>query len=138
MCAWLMITASRSSKLKLNQSKRGYAFNPKASPGLIPQSNITLLSGVTTIKQDLPTCLTPPRQNNITSSLLIGHDCCGGGLVLGSVVIICCCRSCLLCLFSSELPFMPLMFNIRGFRKILFPSSRKNTVLSLAEFFNVE
>src|SRR5919197_3812726 len=64
-----MITASSSSKLKLNQSKRGYAFNPKLSPGLIPQSSITLLSGVTTIKQDLPTCFTPPRQKSITSSL---------------------------------------------------------------------
>src|SRR5919201_4294614 len=106
-----MITASSSFKLKLNQSKRGYAFNPKLSPGLIPQSSITLLSGVTTMKQDLPTCLTPPRQNSMTSSLLIGHDCCCGDLTLGSVVMICCC---LPCLFSSELPFMPILYNGRG------------------------
>src|SRR5437763_4146955 len=102
-----MITASRSSKLKLNHSKRGYAFNPEVSPGLIPQSNITLLSGVTTIKQDLPTCFTPPRQNSITSSLFIGHGCCCDGLEPDPVVNI----LCSLYSFPSELPFIALLAN---------------------------
>ena len=58
-----------SYMLKLNQSSLGKASRVETSPGLIPQSRMTLLSGVTTKKQDLPTCLTPPKQNNRTSSL---------------------------------------------------------------------
>src|SRR5215212_2481947 len=99
MCAWLITTASRSSRSKLNQSSRGYASRPDISPGFIPQSSITFVSGVTTTKQDLPTCLTPPRQNNITSSLLADHD--WGLLDRASfvsavvVLVVCCCCCCL-------------------------------------------
>ena len=57
----------------------------------MPQSSITLVSGVTTTKQDLPTCLTPPRQNSITSSLLADHD---GGLLDRPSVGECCCCCC--------------------------------------------
>src|SRR5919197_2667788 len=136
MCAWLITTASRSSRSKLNQSSRGYALSPEISPGLMPQSSITLLSGVTTIKHDLPTCLTPPRQNSITSSLLVDHD--WGLADLGSLMAVvtaaffCCCRLCMLLLF----PFMflttsdPLNTRLTSFCR--------NSVLSFAELFSVE
>src|SRR5919197_1412891 len=122
-----MITASSSSKLKLNQSKRGYAFNPKLSPGLIPQSSITLLSGVTTIKHDLPTCLTPPRQKSMTSSLLVVQD--WGFAEPGSLIV--CCWCCALT-FPFPLPTTRNPLNIR------LPSFCIKSVLSFADPLRVE
>jgi hypothetical protein len=69
-----MTTASISPRSKLNQSSRGYAEIPNGSPGLMPQSSIILLSEVTTMKHDLPTCLTPPRQKITISSLFLILD----------------------------------------------------------------
>src|SRR4051812_32395674 len=109
----------------------------------MPQSSITLVSGVTTTKQDLPTCLTPPRQNSITSSLLIDHD---GGLLdrasVGSVavvvVIICCCCCCLRGCVVVVVSFPLTLLTIRDSLNTRLPSFCRNSVLSLAELFSVE
>ncbi len=122
MWAWPITTASRSSKLMLSQSRRGYASRPDASPGLMPQSSITLLSGVTTRKHDLPTCFTPPRQNSITSSRLVAH--CGRGETSDG--------SLLPLPFSDTLPTTSEPLNSR------LPSFCRKSVLSLAELFKVE
>src|SRR5215204_2075784 len=111
----------------------------------MPQSSITLVSGVTTTKQDLPTCLTPPRQNSITSSLLADHD---GGLldrlsVVSVVVVVvvvvaavCCCCCC--CLRGGVVSFALKLLTIRGSLNTRLPSFCRNSVLSLAELFSVE
>src|SRR5215203_5586100 len=106
----------------------------------MPQSSITLVSGVTTTKQDLPTCLTPPRQNSITSSLLADHD---GGLLdrpsavsVAVVVVpaICCCCP----LRGDVVSFMLKLLTISDSRNTRLPSFCRNSVLSLAELFSVE
>src|SRR5215216_6181808 len=108
----------------------------------MPQSSITLVSGVTTTKQDLPTCLTPPRQNSITSSLLADHE---GGLldrpsaVSGVVVVlaaVCCCCCCLWRGVVVSFPFK--LLTIRDSLNTRLPSFCRNSVLSLAEPFSVE
>src|ERR687891_2924408 len=136
-----MITASSSSRLKLNQSKRGNAFNGSGSAGLIPQSNITLLSGVMTIKQDLPTCLTPPRQNSVTSSLLADQDwglLNRGSLVAVVVIVVVCCCCCCCCCRRGTVSFPLTLLTTRGSLNTRLPSFCINSVLSFAELFNVE
>src|SRR5215211_9147748 len=109
----------------------------------MPQSSITLVSGVTTTKQDLPTCLTPPRQNSITSSLLADHD---GGLldrpsVVSVVVVVvaavCCCCCCPL-RGGGVVSFALKLLTIRDSLNTRLPSFCRNSVLSLAELFSVE
>src|SRR5215204_618481 len=93
----------------------------------MPQSSITLVSGVTTTKQELPTCLTPPRQNSITSSLLADHD--GGLLDRPSVVsvavvvvpAICCCCCCPL--RGDVVSFVLKLLTIRDSLNTRLPSS---------------
>src|SRR5215218_892219 len=104
----------------------------------MPQSSITLVSGVTTTKQDLPTCLTPPRQNSITSSLLADHD---GDLLdrpsVVSVVVVaavCCCCP----LRGGVVSFELKLLTIRDSLNTRLPSFCRNSVLSLAELFSVE
>src|SRR5215210_3421436 len=108
----------------------------------MPQSSITLVSGVTTTKQDLPTCLTPPRQNSITSSLLADHE---GGLldrpsavsvVVVVVAAVCCC--CCFCLLGGVVSFALKLLTIRDSLNTRLPSFCRNSVLSLAELFSVE
>src|SRR5829696_7503845 len=112
----------------------------------MPQSSITLVSGVTTTKQDLPTCLTPPRQNSITSSLLADHD---GGLldrpsVVSVVVVvvaaICCCCCCCCCPLrgGGVVSFALKLLTIRDSLNTRLPSFCRNSVLSLAELFSLE
>src|SRR5919198_5847050 len=121
-----MTTASKSSRSKLNQSSRGYALSPEISPGLIPQSSITLLSGVTTIKHDLPTCLTPPRQKSITSSLLADQS--WGFAEPCSLVVA--------CRYVAPFP-LPLPITSDPL-KIRLPSFCIKSVLSFADPLSVE
>src|SRR5215213_231089 len=106
----------------------------------MPQSSITLVSVVTTTKQDLPTCLTPPRQNSITSSLLADHD---GGLLdrpsVVSVVVVVAAVCCCCCpLRGGVVSFALKLLTIRDSLNTRLPSFCRNSVLSLAELFSVE
>src|SRR5918998_536343 len=107
----------------------------------MPQSSITLVSGVTTTKQDLPTCLTPPRQNSITSSRLVDHDL--GLLARGSpataesiAAAVCCCCCC--CRRGGIASFPLTLLTTRDSRNTRLPSFCRNSVLSFAELFRVE
>jgi hypothetical protein len=77
------------------------------------------------MKQDRPTCLTPPKQKRVISSLLRGLDLIPG--------------------WSFELEFIVLLEDtsasflmIKGCLKILLPKDCKNKLRSLAELLRVE
>ena len=59
--AWLMITASSSLSWTSAQSSLGYASQSFLEPGWMPASRRTLLSEVSTRKQDRPTSCPAPR-----------------------------------------------------------------------------
>src|SRR4051812_9472361 len=86
---------------------------------------MTLLSGVTTIKHDLPTCFTPPRQKSITSSLLVDQD---WGLGESGSTSAC----------WRPLPFSFPLPTIRDPLKTRLPSFCIKSALSFADALSVE